>query len=198
MSEPDPLALLKEAGRLDPYRGPIDDPSPRQGGWLAAVAVVVRAGPFPDLLFIERAKRERDPWSGHMAFPGGRHEADDRSLFDTAVRETREETGIDLTGEGEALGRLSVVEPDSPRLPRLSVLPFVFGVPESTSVTAPSPEVSRALWVPIRHFDDADSQVTHHLPVEGAVLVFPGFRVDEGVVWGLTLRILQDLLGRLR
>jgi 8-oxo-dGTP pyrophosphatase MutT (NUDIX family) len=133
-----------------------------------------------------------------MAFPGGRHEAADGSLFDTAVRETREETGIDLVRAGEPLGRLSVVEPDSPRLPRLSVMPFVFVVSEATSVTGRSAEVSRALWVPVGHFDEADAHVTHHLPVEGAVLVFPGFRVEEGVIWGLTLRILQDFLARLR
>lgn len=162
------------------------------------MALVLRASdPSPDLLFIERAKRERDPWSGHMAFPGGRREAGDVSLFETAVRETREETGIDLAREGEALGRISVVEPESPRLPRLSVLPFVFAVPGATSVTDPSPEVSRALWVPLRHFDDASVQVSHHLPVEGAVLVFPGFGVEEGIVWGLTRRILEDFLTRL-
>jgi hypothetical protein len=114
------------------------------------------------------------------------------------VRETLEETGIDLAREGEPLGRLSVVEPQSPRLPRLSVLPFVFAVPGTTSVSDPSPEVSRALWVPLGYFDDASAQVSHHLPVEGAVLVFPGFRVEEGIVWGLTRRILEDLLSRLR
>jgi 8-oxo-dGTP pyrophosphatase MutT (NUDIX family) len=190
--------LLREGGRLDPYGGSADDPQPRDGGWLAAVALILRGSDPPELLFIERAKRERDPWSGHMAFPGGRRDVGDASLYETAVRETREETGIDLARDGEPLGRLSVVEPQSPRLPPLSVLPFVFAVAATTTVTDPSHEVSRALWVPLRHFDDESVHVSHHLPVEGAVLVFPGFRVEEGIVWGLTRRILEDFLARLR
>ncbi len=194
----DPGRLEGVRGRLDPDVGASEDPIPRDGGWLAAVAVILRdSEASPELLLIERARVERDPWSGHMAFPGGRWESEDGSLLDTAIRETREEIGIDLLGRGEVLGKLGVVEPESVLLPRLSILPFVFAVPMATEVFELSPEVAAALWVPLAHFSDASVHVTHRLPVHDAVFNFPGFRVGEGVVWGLTRRILDDLLARI-
>src|SRR4029450_1300778 len=73
----------------------------------AAVAVVLRPGAADsaELLLIERARKAGDPWSGHMALPGGRHDPEDVELRSTAERETLEEVGIDLRG-GELLGQL--------------------------------------------------------------------------------------------
>ena len=82
---------------LRPYRGVRDDPIPPEGERTAAVAVVLRPGTdSPEVLLIERTRVEGDPWSGQMALPGGRRDAADRSLLETAVRETREETGVAL------------------------------------------------------------------------------------------------------
>ena len=66
--------------------------SEQPSGGRAAVALVLRenAGD-PEILLIRRAERKGDPWSGHMAFPGGREDARDESLLETALRETREE-----------------------------------------------------------------------------------------------------------
>ena len=58
----------------------------------AAVALIVRLGISMDVLLIKRSTNERDPWSGHMALPGGRWEPDDSELQQTAIRETFEET----------------------------------------------------------------------------------------------------------
>ena len=74
----------------------------------AAVALIVdtaRSTQDPDIVFIERAAHEGDPWSGHVAFPGGRCESEDDGPSATAVSETREEIGIDLS-VGHLLGRL--------------------------------------------------------------------------------------------
>ncbi|HEU4700285.1 MAG TPA: NUDIX domain-containing protein, partial [Gemmatimonadales bacterium] len=61
----------------------------------AAVALVVT--PAPDsMLLIRRAERAGDPWSGHMALPGGRHSRGDADLAATAMRETAEEVGVRL------------------------------------------------------------------------------------------------------
>ena len=63
----------------------------------AAVAAILTDERGPDLLFIHRVAHDRDPWSGHIAFPGGRIEEEDASSRAAAERETREELGMDLS-----------------------------------------------------------------------------------------------------
>src|ERR1043165_8679648 len=93
----------------------------------AAVALVLSPdalpGPALSVLLVRRSEREGDPWSGHMALPGGHAHADDASLAHTARRETLEEVGIDL-GHTELLGRLDDVTPM--RSSEIAVRPFVF------------------------------------------------------------------------
>src|SRR5689334_10230467 len=73
----------------------------------AAVAAVLRdRGGEAEVLLIRRAQKETDPWSGHMAFPGGRQDPSDRDLLHTAVRETEEEVGLELRPEEHLIGRL--------------------------------------------------------------------------------------------
>ena len=131
MSADPRFGVLREA--LASYASDPDDPTPAAAEILqAAVALVVRGGERLEVLLIKRAKREHDPWSGHMALPGGRRDPADASLLETAMRETREETGVALDDRGVHLGRLEEVRPQSARLPRLSVTPHVFGVPPET------------------------------------------------------------------
>jgi 8-oxo-dGTP pyrophosphatase MutT (NUDIX family) len=119
--------VLSEA--LASYAGDANDPLVLEGSHVqASVALVLRAREPLDLLLIKRAKSERDPWSGHMALPGGRRDESDGDLLRTAVRETLEETGLDLQRAGKPLGRLDDGAPSSPRLPELTITPYVFGV----------------------------------------------------------------------
>src|ERR1700686_1895287 len=85
----------------------------------AAVALIFRLGKADvlELLFIKRAEYAGDPWSGQIAFPGGRAEAGDTSLAETAIRETHEETGIDLAREGFMIGALDDLRPRTVSLP---------------------------------------------------------------------------------
>ena len=110
---------------------------------LAAIALVLRptAQGEPELLMIKRAEMEQDPWSGHIACPGGRMDPDDRDLEQTAVRETREETGIDLARDGRILGTLDDISPRSPALPPLIIRPFVAVVTPDVTIV-PNPEVA--------------------------------------------------------
>ena len=163
---------------------------------LAAVAAVLRGVDEPELLFIKRADAQGDPWSGHMAFPGGRHEPADRSLLDTAVRETREETAIDIARSGRVLGRLDDLAPRSPMLPRIVIRPYVALVTPAVQVV-PSHEVAAHFWVPLAQLLDPAMQAEHEMQHEGARLRFPGYRVGPHVAWGLTERILRQLLGEL-
>jgi 8-oxo-dGTP pyrophosphatase MutT (NUDIX family) len=209
------LALLPSI--LTPYRGFEDDPPPREGGWLAAVSVVLRESdlsrppsPSPpssaaspasapgalELLLIRRATHEGDPWSGDMAFPGGRRDPTDPSLLHTAMRETHEEVAIPLAQRGSLLGSLGVVAPRSRHLPPLTILPLVFRVPAGTEAHRAAPdEVDEVLWVPLGHFRSPTTRTQHKLPHLGG-LTFPAFQVGERVVWGLTHRVLTDLLDR--
>ncbi len=185
--------------RLLPYTGAEDDPTPHPDGFLASVALILRPAPLsPELLFIRRAVFEGDPWSGHMAFPGGRKDPADPSLLHTALRETREETALPLDDVGSPLGRLSLVAPRTPHLPPLSVVPFVFTVPESTPARVASPELAETLWVPVSHFYDPKTRTTYRRRLGGVDLTFPAFDLGERIVWGLTHRIVEDFLARLR
>lgn len=164
---------------------------------LAAVAAVIRVvASEPELLFIKRAEHEGDPWSGHMAFPGGRHEPGDVTLEETACRESYEELALDLRA-GTILGRLDDLAPRSPALPPILIRPFVAVVAPDVTF-APSEEVAATFWVPLSVLAHDDSRAEHVMTINGARARFPGFRVHEHIVWGLTERIVQQLLSLLR
>lgn len=168
------------------------DAVPTSESRLAAVAAVLRVVEEPEILFIKRAELERDPWSGHVAFPGGRVEEGDASLQATAMRETFEELSLDLA-HGQILGRLDDLAPRSRVLPPIIIRPFVAVVaPDVTFVK--SAEVASAFWVPVSVLRDEQSQAEHVMLVNGVRARFPAFRVQEHIVWGLTERIVRQLL----
>lgn len=186
--------LFRLAHRLS-VRAPIDAVAHAESRYAAVAAVLRVVDAHPEVLFIRRAEHEGDPWSGHMAFPGGRHEPDDASLEVTAIRETQEELALDLRS-GQLLGRLDDLAPRSPMLPPIIIRPFVAVVaPDVTLV--PSHEVAATYWVPLRVLQHEDTQAEHVMTINGARANFPGFRVDEHIVWGLTERIVRQLLSLL-
>src|ERR1700737_5144593 len=89
------------------------------------LALRARADGEPELLMIKRADAEGDPWSGHIACPGGRMEPGDHDLAVTAVRATREETGVDIARDGRLLGHLDDLSPRSPTLAPIVIRPYV-------------------------------------------------------------------------
>lgn len=161
----------------------------------AAVAVVLV--PSPDaVLLIRRAERVGDPWSGHMALPGGRRDPEDEDLVATALRETFEEVGLRLD-RADLLGGLDDVVPRTPVLPPIAVRPFVFGLAERPPLTL-NPEVAGVRWVHLDHLLHPETYHSARLEIRGEPRDFPAYRVDESIVWGMTERILTGLLAQLR
>jgi 8-oxo-dGTP pyrophosphatase MutT (NUDIX family) len=185
--------VLSEA--LASYAGDANDPLVLEGDVVqASVALVLRASQPLELLLIKRATSERDPWSGHMALPGGRRDDVDADAVDTARRETLEETAVDLAANGRQLGRLDEVQPSSVRLPRLTISPFVFGVPAHLDATVASREVDQVFWVSVETLRDPATRSTITIPLPGGPRDFPSFLVHGEHVWGLTYRILEQFL----
>lgn len=164
----------------------------------AAVALVLHGAQVRDaeLLFIRRAERAGDPWSGHVAFPGGRHDATDPSLEFTARRETHEELGLVLGERGRLLGRLDDLRPRSVALPPIVVRPFVYAVAEPV-VLAPNAEVRSAFWTPVTRLLDPVVRSEHQVAHGDVRYRMPAYRLGEDVVWGMTERIVTQFLLRL-
>ena len=188
---------MKDDPRLDRLRTvlearrpvPLDPPASAR----AAVAVVFRDSPRGlEVLFIRRAEHPQDPWSGQMAFPGGRSEPLDPDLRATAIRETREETGLDLDG-ARFLGALDELQARG-RLRRmdLSIQPFVFSV-EGDAPTAPSEEVFSLHWIALDALTASQAAGTYLYTLGDAAVELPCLRVDGIVIWGLTYRMFQEL-----
>jgi 8-oxo-dGTP pyrophosphatase MutT (NUDIX family) len=160
----------------------------------AAVAVILahRARGL-ELLLIQRAERPGDVWSGHMALPGGKWSPEDSTLLATAMRETREEVGLDLAA-AELIGQLDDQRPGSRLLPRIGVRPFVFHLVDPPP-TAHGPEVADSVWVPLDVLRAPATRQETDIFVQGEWRRFPSYVVGSHVVWGLTERILSWLLG---
>lgn len=167
-----------------------DDPSRSP----AAVAVICVRDPEA-LLLIRRAERQGDPWSGQMGLPGGRAATGDPDLLATAIRETYEEVGIVL--EPTALvGRLDDLAPMTVLLPRVKVRPFVFVLDRPAGIV-PNPEVAGAWWVELSEFLRPGVFGSYEVSAGGTVMTRPGYALPQGVVWGMTERILTPFFGRL-
>ena len=166
-------------------------------GGRAAVALVLRDGPVGvELLFIRRAEHPEDPWSGQMAFPGGRSEPGDADALATAVRETEEEIGVDLSREAEYLGALDEVRAMARLRPvDLAIAPFVFRLRGDADLR-PNHEVRSVHWIPLDELVREERRSMMDYAYQGSTLQFPCLRIDEVVIWGLTYRMFQGLQER--
>jgi 8-oxo-dGTP pyrophosphatase MutT (NUDIX family) len=166
------------------------------GSLFAAVALILRERKNgPEVLLIQRAQSASDPWSGHLAFPGGRRHAEDEALDETARRETLEELGFDLRLVATPLGALDhVPAPRATPARGLVIAPFVFALHCEPDVRPNQREVERVLWVELspllRGVRDTHIEVEH----DGQRRLMPGYQVEERVLWGMSYRMLNSLL----
>jgi 8-oxo-dGTP pyrophosphatase MutT (NUDIX family) len=160
---------------------------PDDGRRRAAVAAVLHDG---QLLLMKRASREGDPWSGHISLPGGGYQTSDRDLLATAVRETREELAIDLS-TARLLGALPALSPLSAGPHGIEVTPFVFATDQPLE-PRPGPEADAAFWLPLALAASGSLDSTYTYP--GTQRTFPAWSYEAHVIWGLTYRIVGNLL----
>jgi 8-oxo-dGTP pyrophosphatase MutT (NUDIX family) len=159
----------------------------------AAVAAVLRERPnSTELLLIRRAERVGDPWSGHMALPGGHHELTDADLLATVMRETLEEVGLDLKHH-ELLGALDEHAATVRGVfSGLLLAPFVFAMRGESELQL-NHEVAEAIWAPLSPMANGEIDIFLERDYEGRPMRFPGYRIGDQIVWGLTHRILSSL-----
>jgi 8-oxo-dGTP pyrophosphatase MutT (NUDIX family) len=151
----------------------------------AAVALLLKDKTNPSILFVKRVTNPNDPWSGQIGLPGGKRDIEDNSLKNTIIRETLEETGIDLK-HCHFLGLMSV-QKSRPR-PEIKVLPFVILVENEPAIVLNQKELETYFWIPIEKLTENKTLVKFSFGE------YPAFVVDANIIWGLTYRIIEELI----
>jgi 8-oxo-dGTP pyrophosphatase MutT (NUDIX family) len=165
----------------------------------AAVAAILRPlGDDTEILLIRRAERPGDPWSGHMAFPGGHHDPGDTDLRETAIRETLEEVGLDLR-EHDYLGQLDEVDAMARgKAVGMTISPHVFALTDAPLVLQPNHEVAELLWGSLGRMFRGEVNAMKEINYGGETRRLPAFRVEDQLVWGMTHGMLSSLFQLLR
>jgi 8-oxo-dGTP diphosphatase len=153
----------------------------------ASVAVLLKLEHGrPHVLFVKRVQNPRDPWSGQMALPGGKREAKDRDLRETVIRETLEETNVNLLYHCRFLGVMSAFQ-SAPR-PEIKILPFVVLTEDEPSIRLNEKELEEYFWIPVEEL------VRNRTTVKFSFGEVPAFVVGSTIIWGLTFRVVESLI----
>ena len=163
---------------------------PADGQRRAAVAAILAER---SVLLMVRAARAGDPWSGHISLPGGGYQPSDGDLLATAMRETHEEIGVDLAS-ARLLGNLPALHPRASGPVGIEVTPFVF-VPTAPVIPTLGPEAVGTFWLPLELAASGALDGTHKYAGD---LTVPCWTFEGHTIWGMTWRILVDLLARAR
>jgi 8-oxo-dGTP pyrophosphatase MutT (NUDIX family) len=185
--------FISELGRIIGSRSPVRM-GDREGFVRAAVMVVIRYGDRGyEMLFIRRPLDQRDAFSGHMAFPGGKWVESDGDTLTTALRETFEETGLDLKAYGCVIGSLDDVNPVTPGVNHYVVTPYVTFLCQPLELKT-NGEVKEAIWIPISHLKDERNFEARWVEKRGRMAIDFVYRYGDTEIWGMTGRILHQFL----
>lgn len=171
------------------------EPEPEARADQAAVAALLRRSEAgPEVLLMVRAERADDRWSGQVSLPGGKAERSDERLIHTAMRETSEELGLDLSTRARPLCRLNGLQARARGGPvGLFITPFVF-VTDDPGPLRLGPEASDAFWLPLEPVARGERDHRYRLERPGGSLLLPAWRHESRVIWGLTHHILGQLI----
>ncbi|WGM89121.1 MAG: CoA pyrophosphatase [Candidatus Bathyarchaeum tardum] len=156
----------------------------------AAVAVLLRENNHAlEILFVKRTETPKDPWSGQTAFPGGKRCSEDKDLRDTVIRETCEETNINLRNGCKFLGTLTPIT--SIQRPDIRILPFVVLQLEEQPIKLNN-ELSNFFWVPLTELTKTNG-TKQYMSKD-----YPAYVIKTNVVWGITYQITNYLISMLQ
>lgn len=165
----------------------------------ASVSVILDEHPDlgTALLMIQRAHFPGDLWSGHMAFPGGKHEVEDAHITETALRESYEELGISADSV-QRIGRLSDILARPYRLQQkpMVVSPLLFEAKQKLN-PSPNEEVADVLWVPLAHFLDKKNRQTMRWKHGGDEMTVPCHYYQDKKIWGISLIMIDEITQQL-
>ena len=115
----------------------------------------------------------------------------DRTAKDTAVRETKEEVGINLEYAADFMGYGEVT---TTHTGTMDVVPSVFALKRQVEVKS-NEEVASFRWIGLSDMLVPAARSNYRFRYEGRKVEMPAYAVEGYVVWGLTYRILSTLLG---
>ncbi len=126
--------------------------------------------------------------------PGGRVDPKDTSLLETALRETREEVGLDLDRSARLLCQLEPFQAVAGgTIPRMDITPFVFRL-EQPAEPVPGVEAQECFWLPLEEVLSGRLDTEHRHARSGVIRQLPAWRYGERLVWGMTHQMILKVL----
>lgn len=175
-------ALLRR--RVDP-----ESQRPPAHAHPSAVLVALFAGINGPTVVLTRRSEALSSHKGQIAFPGGRLEPGESSL-QAALRETREEIGLDASG-----ARVLAELPAHRTISSSShIVPHVVRLVEEPRTFVANGEVERVFSVPLRELVRTDTFAQEHWVFPDREVIVPMFYLDDETIWGATARMLQELI----
>ena len=188
--------INQRVARLRQSLEPVDQLARHRIGAGRGAAVLMPIFELDDdlhLVYIRRSDHV-DSHRGQVAFPGGRVDPTDETLLHTALREAREEVGI----EPESVDLLGCFEGTVARTSEIHVTPFVGVIPAAHGLRADPKEVAAIFFVPMSALEDSSYRGTYRFRRDsGTVTEHPAIFYNDQVIWGLTLRFTEELLDRM-
>ena len=153
----------------------------------ASVLIAITKETQPKILLTKRASH-LNKHAGEVSFPGGKREPNDTDDIGVALRETAEEIGL-IPSSVELLGELAVQTSKY----GLSVKPIVGFIPVNSPLVAEPNEIERIFFVDLAELLTAEF-MPYQITYAGQQLRVPSFQLEGEIIWGLTAKILVDLM----
>ena len=152
-----------------------------------SVMALVALDPVPSLIFIQKADREGYPWRNQMAFPGGHMDKKDRSTRQTALRELREEMGIQA-GNVRVAGSIGHFQ----TINQKDIEVFVGIWNQKETIVYDTAEIARVFFIPLDFLIQAHTESGYHGKMPHVLELT--YVYEDVTIWGVTAKILHHLL----